>query len=78
VRIVSIRTVEGYFGFKPILKGSPLYVNVLARFETIQSLTKRGVPSTVEPKRIVEHLLFEKRMWYDTPWVIKEQFHVDR
>ena len=63
---------------QPIRKGNPLYVNVLARFETIQSLTKRGVASSVEPKRIVEHLLFEKRMWYDTPWVIKEEFHVGR
>jgi hypothetical protein len=78
VRIVSIRTVQGHLGLQPICKGNPLYVNVLARFETIQSLTKRGVASTVEPKRIVEHLLFEKRMWYDTPWIIKEQFHVDR
>jgi protein MBA1 len=78
VRIVSIRAVEGHLGLQPILSGNALYVNVLARFETIQSLARRGVPSSVEPKRIVEHLLFEKRMWYDTPWVIKEQFHVDR
>jgi len=78
MRIVSIRAVEGHLGLQPIRKGNPLYVNVLARFDTIQSLTKRGVASTVEPKRIVEYLLFEKRMWYDTPWVIKEQFHVDR
>jgi mitochondrial protein MBA1 len=78
VQIVSIRAVQGYLGLQPPRTGNPLYVNVLARFETIQSLTKRGVPSTVEPKRIVEHLLFEKRMWYDTPWVIKEQLYVDR
>jgi mitochondrial protein MBA1 len=78
VRIVSLRAVEGHLGLQPIRSGNALYVNVLARFETIQSLTRRGVASSVEPKRIVEHLLFEKRMWYDTPWVIKEQFHVDR
>ncbi|KAI0000205.1 hypothetical protein BJV74DRAFT_766883 [Russula compacta] len=78
VRIVSIRAVEGYLGLQPLRAGNPLYLNVLARFETVQSLARRGVGSTVEPKRIVEHLLFEKRMWYDTPWVIKEQLHVDR
>jgi protein MBA1 len=78
VRIVSVRAVDGYLSLQPLRKGNSLYVNVLARFETIQSLTRPGVASTVEPKRIVEHLLFEKRMWYDTPWVIKEQFHVDR
>lgn len=78
VRVVSIRAVEGHLGLQPLRMGNPLYVNVIARFETVQSLTRRGIASTVEPKRIVEHLLFEKRMWYDTPWVIKEQLHIDR
>jgi len=78
VRILSIRTVEGHRGLQKIRTGNALYVNVLARFDTIQTLTRRGVASTVEPKRIVEYLVFEKRMWYDTPWVIKEQLHVDR
>ncbi|KAI0252475.1 hypothetical protein BJV78DRAFT_1200902 [Lactifluus subvellereus] len=78
VRIVSIRAMQGHLGLQPLRAGNPLYVNVIARFETIQSLTRRGVPSTVEPKRIVEYLLFEKRMWYDTPWAIKEQLYVDR
>jgi len=76
--IVSIRAVDGYFGLQPPRTGNPLYVNVLARFETVQSLTRRGVASTTEPKRVVEHLLFEKRMWYDTPWIVKEQLYVDR
>ena len=78
MRIVSIRAVDGYLGLQPLRAGNPLYLNVLARFETIQSLAKRGVGSSVEPKRIIEYLLFEKRMWYDTPWVIKEQLYVDR
>lgn len=78
VCIVSIRAIDGHLGLQPLRTGNPLYVNVLARFETIQSLTRRGVASTTEPKRVVEHLLFEKRMWYDTPWVIKEQLRVDR
>jgi len=78
VRIVSVRATEGHFGRQPIRAGNPLYVHVVARFDTIQALTRRGVASTVEPKHIVEYLVFEKRMWYDTPWVIKEQLHVDR
>ena len=78
MRIVSIRSVEGHLGTQPIRTGNFLYVNLLAHFDTIQALTRRGVASTVEPKRVVEYLLFEKRMWYDTPWVIKEQLHVDR
>ena len=61
------------------IENATLYRNLIqVHFETIQSLTRRGVASAVEPKRIVEHLLFEKRMWYDTPWVIKGQFYVDR
>ncbi|KAH9003415.1 hypothetical protein EDB86DRAFT_3073196 [Lactarius hatsudake] len=78
VCIISIRAIDGHLSLQPLRAGNPLYVNVLARFETIQSLTRRGVASTTEPKRVVEHLLFEKRMWYDTPWVIKEQLYVDR
>ena len=26
-----------------------------------------------ERKRVTEYLVFEKRMWYDGPWVIREQ-----
>jgi hypothetical protein len=29
--------------------------------------------SGVKEKRVVEYLVFEKRFWYDDPWVIKEQ-----
>ena len=76
VCIVSIRATEGHLGY--IRYGNHLYVNVLARFETIQSLTRRGVALRTEPKRVVEYLVFEKRMWYDTPWIVKEQLYVDR
>ena len=78
MRILSIRAVEGHLAVRTIRTGNPFYVNLLAHFETIQTLTRRGVASTVEPKRVVEYLVFEKRMWYDTPWVIKEQLHIDR
>lgn len=26
-----------------------------------------------ERRRVTEYLVFEKRMWYDGPWVIREQ-----
>jgi mitochondrial protein MBA1 len=26
-----------------------------------------------ERKRVTEYLVFEKRMWYDGPWVVREQ-----
>ncbi|KAI0266068.1 hypothetical protein BC834DRAFT_824172 [Gloeopeniophorella convolvens] len=78
VRILSVRATEGYAGLAPLRAGHPLYINVLARFETTQLLARRGAPSGAQPRRVVEHLLFEKRGWYDTPWAIKEQMHVDR
>ena len=28
---------------------------------------------TPEPKRVLEYLVFEKRMWYDGPWVLRDQ-----
>ena len=27
-----------------------------------------------EPKPVVEYLAFQKRMWYDSPWIIREKF----
>jgi mitochondrial protein MBA1 len=29
------------------------------------------------PKRVVEYLTFEKRMWYTKPWVIRDQLYED-
>lgn len=28
-----------------------------------------------KPKRVVEYLVFEKRMWYDAPWVVRDQLY---
>jgi len=48
-------------------KGKPLH-------EVPAGATKRAngsVPAV--PKRVTEYLIIEKRMWYDTPWVFREQ-----
>jgi protein MBA1 len=26
-----------------------------------------------KPKRVTEYLILEKRLWYDTPWIFREQ-----
>ena len=29
------------------------------------------------PKRVVEHIVFERRLWYDLPWVAKDRLFAD-
>ena len=31
--------------------------------------------SETEPKPVVEYLVFQKRMWYDSPWVIRNRLY---
>ena len=31
-----------------------------------------------EKRRVTEYLVLEKRMWYDAPWVIREQMYNSR
>ncbi len=26
-----------------------------------------------KPKRVVQYLVFQKRMWYNTPWIIRNE-----
>ncbi|THH19134.1 hypothetical protein EW146_g1990 [Bondarzewia mesenterica] len=33
--------------------------------------------SQIAPKPVVEYLVFEKRMWYDLPWAIRERLYED-
>ena len=42
--------------------------------QSVDVFTKKG-ERVVEgkPKRVVEFLVFQKRMWYDTPWTIRDQ-----
>jgi len=44
--------------------------------QSLQVYSAKGDPlSSPEPKRVVEYLVLEKRMWYDTPWFIREQIY---
>ncbi|KAF6745364.1 hypothetical protein DFP72DRAFT_925997 [Ephemerocybe angulata] len=48
-------------------RGEPLH-------EVAEGASKRAdgtIPA--KPKRVTEYLVMEKRMWYDTPWVFREQ-----
>ncbi|KAF9805447.1 hypothetical protein IEO21_09051 [Rhodonia placenta] len=60
--------------------GSRLLVQALVRFDTLQSLevySKRGtlLRGQSEPKPVVEYLVLQKRMWYDTPWTIRDRLY---
>ncbi|KAG5341350.1 hypothetical protein C0989_011229 [Termitomyces sp. Mn162] len=87
-RVLSIRAAPGYLAIDPPKFGNRNAVQALVRIDTEQSLeiyTDLGVPlhtpaakhvkggSTAEPVRVTEYLVFEKKMWYDGPWVIREQ-----
>ncbi|KNZ77997.1 hypothetical protein J132_02640, partial [Termitomyces sp. J132] len=87
-RVLSIRAAPGYLAIDPPKFGNRNAVQALVRIDTEQSLeiyTDLGVPlhtpaakhvkggSTAEPVRVTEYFVFEKKMWYDGPWVIREQ-----
>ncbi|RDB29872.1 putative 39S ribosomal protein L45, mitochondrial [Hypsizygus marmoreus] len=83
-RVISIRATEGYLATDDPKFGNRMMVHALVRIDSEQSLEiydKRGTPlhashsddCPVEKRRVTEYLVFEKRMWYDGPWVIREQ-----
>ncbi|KAH8087145.1 hypothetical protein BXZ70DRAFT_541366 [Cristinia sonorae] len=78
-KVVSIRAFEQHMGQVPPSFGNRLTVQALVRFETMQKLevyTKKGqLVHSPEPKRVVEYLIFQKRMWYDVPWVVRDQLY---
>ena len=88
-RVLSIRATEGYLAAEEPKFGNRMMVHALVKIDTEQSLEiydKRGQPihaidaasrtsgtAPAEKRRVTEYLIFEKRMWYDGPWVIREQ-----
>ncbi|KAH9852258.1 hypothetical protein C2E23DRAFT_731229 [Lenzites betulinus] len=79
-RVVSIRAFEAYYGIQPPRIGSRLAVQALVRFDTLQSIEtynkKTGARlGETEPKPVVEYLVFQKRMWFDSPWVIRDRLY---
>ncbi|KZT01246.1 uncharacterized protein LAESUDRAFT_664429 [Laetiporus sulphureus 93-53] len=77
-RVLSIRSRHGHFGTTPN-KLSPLVVQVLVKFDTLQSVEGYSKKGTLlykqDPKPVVEYLVLQKRMWYDTPWVVRNRFY---
>ncbi|KAF8530409.1 hypothetical protein BU17DRAFT_36274, partial [Hysterangium stoloniferum] len=75
VQCVSIRSQQGNFGKAELLFGTRWYVQACIKFDTWQSLSipSSSKLSAPEPKRVLEYLVFEKRMWYDEPWVARDQ-----
>ncbi|KAI0676359.1 hypothetical protein C8Q78DRAFT_996945 [Trametes maxima] len=79
-RVVSIRALEAYYGAKPPRVGSRLAIQAVVRFDTLQSVEsyskKTGARvGETEPKTVTEYLVFQKRMWYDSPWVIRDRLY---
>jgi len=87
-RILSLRALPAHHGRQEPKTGNRLAVQVLARFETLQSLqlyNKRGqrlrpdgsVASPDEPppspKRVLEYMVLENKMYYPDGWVIRGQ-----
>ncbi|PCH35383.1 hypothetical protein WOLCODRAFT_139877 [Wolfiporia cocos MD-104 SS10] len=79
-RVVSIRSLPGFLGQKVPNNGSRLLVQALVRFDTFQSLnvySKKGVllHEQTDPKPVVEYLVVQKRLWYDTPWAFRDRIY---
>ncbi|KAI0763441.1 hypothetical protein BD413DRAFT_582389 [Trametes elegans] len=79
-KVVSIRAIEAYYGSKAPRMGSRLAVQAVVRFDTLQSIEtyskKTGARvGETEPKPVVEYLVFQKRMWYTSPWVIRDRLY---
>ncbi|KAI0631235.1 hypothetical protein C8Q77DRAFT_1062544 [Trametes polyzona] len=79
-KVVSIRALEAYYGAKAPRMGSRLAVQAVVRFDTLQSVEtyskKTGARiGETEPKPVVEYLIFQKRMWFDSPWVIRDRLY---
>ncbi|EJF59726.1 hypothetical protein DICSQDRAFT_108332 [Dichomitus squalens LYAD-421 SS1] len=79
-QVVSIRAIEAYYGSTPPRMGSRLAIQAVVRFDTMQSVEsyskKTGARvGATEPKPVVEYLVFQKRMWYDSPWIIRDRLY---
>ncbi|GJJ06544.1 hypothetical protein Clacol_000736 [Clathrus columnatus] len=73
VQCVSIRGLQGHFGKEELKFGTRWYVQACLKFDSWQSLAVRSSTTQPEPKRVLEYLVFEKKMWYNEPWTIRDQ-----
>jgi len=85
-----MRAVPGHFGTNEPAAGNRLVVQILVRFETLQSLEMQNrhgqrllsngnvaSPSDPppEPRRVLEYIVFENKMWYPDGWIIRDQVY---
>lgn len=82
--VVSLRATQAHWGRAEPRTGSRLIVHALVRFDSTQTLlaydarTGALLPGQAPaPKRVVEHIVFERRLWYDLPWVAKDRLFAD-
>ncbi|KAF8493619.1 hypothetical protein JB92DRAFT_2998348 [Gautieria morchelliformis] len=75
VTCVSVRGQQGHFGRTAPLFGTRWVIQACMKLDTWQSLATISPSSSSEPapKRVLEYLVLEKRMWYDEPWVVRDQ-----
>ncbi|KAI0319246.1 hypothetical protein OF83DRAFT_832463 [Amylostereum chailletii] len=80
VEIVSIRATPANYSRQEPKTGNRLLVHALVKFDTLQTLhvyNRAGKPvkeaGQTVPKAVVEYLVFERRLWYNMPWVIKDR-----
>ncbi|KAK7685984.1 hypothetical protein QCA50_010794 [Cerrena zonata] len=79
-RVVSLRAIEANLSMEDPKFGNRLLVQALVKFDTNQTLSLYNgngqiVKAQETPKRVVEHLVFQKRMWTMDPWVIRDQLY---
>jgi len=88
-QIVSLRVTEGYLSPQEPKFGNRLMVHALVKFDTEQSLeiydhhgkalhkpaaeTAANGAVPAEKQHVVQYLVLEKRMWYDGPWLVRDQ-----
>ncbi|KAH9941717.1 uncharacterized protein BXZ73DRAFT_41786 [Epithele typhae] len=79
-QVVSLRARDSFVGSRQPEHGSTLLVQALVRFDTLQSVETRlnktgALVSQSEVRPVVEYLVFQKRMWQYTPWVIRDRLY---
>ena len=89
VRILSLRAFPAYYAQQEPAFGNRNCVQAVVRFETLQSLPARNRKGQVikpdgsvaeagwepEPKRVLEYLVFENKMFYRDGWYARDQMY---
>lgn len=87
VRILSLRAFPAYYAQQEPTVGNRMCAQAVVRFETLQSLTVMDRKGQVikpdgsvaepgwepEPKKVLEYLVFENKMFYRDGWYARDQ-----